>query len=52
MKKITLDNKYITVSATFKNDESLEEVLRAVEGLIIALGYCFDGHLGIEDDDR
>lgn len=49
-KKITLKNKSKSVSATFEDEESLSDVLIIVDGLIKALGYCYDGTLGVVDD--
>ena len=48
---ITLSTTDRSVSATFPSEESLQEVLVTVEGLIKALGYCFEGHLDIVEED-
>jgi hypothetical protein len=49
--KIALTSYGKTVSAEFSEDETLDEVLSTVEGLIRALGYCFDGKLEIVDEE-
>ena len=51
MKKITLKMSGKSVSASFPEEESLDEVLQTVSGLIKALGYCFDGVLEIVPND-
>lgn len=51
MKKITLKQRSKSVSATLPEETSLDEALSTVEGLLLALGYCFEGHLDITDGE-
>ena len=43
-KRIVLENEYYEVSAKFKQDADLQEVLSVVEGLIRALGIVTGKH--------
>ena len=52
MKKINLKNEHTEVSAKFKNEVLLDEVLYIVEGLIHSLGYCAKGHLEFVEDEE
>ena len=51
-KRIVLENEYYEVSAKFKQDADLQEVLSVVEGLIRALGYSAHGHLDFVEDEE
>ena len=52
MKKITLKTYGKSVFAEFPDATDLDEVLYTVAGLIKALGYCFNGHLDIVEDEK
>jgi len=50
--KITIEQYEHTVTHEVPfNDVDLDEVLRMVEGLLKATGYCFNGNLEIVNDD-
>ena len=49
--KITIEQYEHTVTHEVPfNDVDLDEVLRMIEGLLKATGYCFSGNLEIVDD--
>ena len=52
MKKITLTQYKKSVSASFPDGSDLTEVLSTVDGLIKALGYCYDGELGVIETEN
>ena len=49
--RITLKQDLIEISASFPCEETLDDVLPILEGMLKALGYCFNGHLEIVEEE-